>query len=176
MMIELESERLSIREMTADDLACVFPVLASNPDFLRLTEGSDGEIGRYNLERFQRDWQIGQFMDGRHMLGAYTKSDSAAIGFADYLEEHDDGMPWLGALLIARSCQRQGYGTELERRLMRHFHEDYGWSCVRAAVRKSNTAGVAFICSLGFRPVGEVKIAGLNGLCTSLVFERALIG
>ncbi len=97
-MIELESDRLLIRELKADDLARVFPVHASNPDFLALTEGSGGDVGLYDLARFQRDWQIGQLMDGRHMLGAFARNGNEAVGFADYLEEHDDGLPWLGAI------------------------------------------------------------------------------
>ena len=49
-MIELESKRLHMREITEDDLPKVLPVHLSNPEFLQLMEGSEGEAGRYDLE------------------------------------------------------------------------------------------------------------------------------
>lgn len=57
-MIDLESERLRLREMSADDLPLGLPVYLSNPDFLQQQEGSEGEAGKYDLERWQRDWFI----------------------------------------------------------------------------------------------------------------------
>src|SRR6185312_15551070 len=88
-MIALESERLTIRELAAGDLPLLMPVHLSNPAFLALMEGSEGEAGRYDLARWQRDWQIASMMPGRHMLGIFLKSTDEAVGFCDFFEEVD---------------------------------------------------------------------------------------
>jgi len=111
-MLELMAERLQIREITADDLAALLPVYLSNPAFVEQNEGSEGEIGRYDLDRWQRDWHILQMMPGSHRLGCYLKMDHTPVGFLDFLEEHDDGYPWLGTLVIQKDYQRQGLGSE----------------------------------------------------------------
>ena len=38
----LETERLVLREIEAEDLPALLPVYRSNPDYLALTEGPDG--------------------------------------------------------------------------------------------------------------------------------------
>jgi hypothetical protein len=108
-MIELESERLRIREIVPDDLPALLPVYLSNPQFVAWSEGSQGEAGYYDLAMLQRDWQVAQMMPGRVMLGIYLKATGEAVGQADYLAENpDDGLPWLGLLMIAGSHQRRG--------------------------------------------------------------------
>jgi hypothetical protein len=52
-MIAVESERLTIRELTAEDLPLLMPVHLSKPEFLALVEGSEGEAGRYDLARWR---------------------------------------------------------------------------------------------------------------------------
>lgn len=59
-MLYVESQRLTIREITEDDLVAILPVLVSDPEHLRRQEGSEGEPGRYDMQRWQRDWTIGR--------------------------------------------------------------------------------------------------------------------
>lgn len=175
-MIELESERLYMREITADDVEKVLPVHLSNPDFLRQMEGSEGEAGRYDLARWQRDWQIAQMMPGRHTLACYLKDTGEtgeAVGYVEYLEEHDDGAPWIGVLTIHRAHQRQGLGTEAFRRLMEHFREAYGWSLLHAGVLENNEAGLGFARHLGFQPIGQHTSRMSGGIQPFIVFERS---
>src|SRR5947209_7686081 len=141
-MIELESERLRLRELTEDDLANVLPVYLSNPDVVQRMEGSEGEVGRYDLERWQRDWYIGQLMPGRHMLGCYLKADGEAVGYVDYLEEDDAGQPFLGQLMIHKAYQRQGLGSEAFHCLLEHFRKDYGWPLLRTWVLEENRSAL----------------------------------
>lgn len=58
LRIHIETDRLLIRAAEADDLPALYPVLASNPWYLALTERSGGEAGRYDLAVFQRDWPV----------------------------------------------------------------------------------------------------------------------
>lgn len=173
-MIELESERLYIREITADEVEKVLPVHLSNPDFLRQMEGSEGEAGRYDLARWQRDWQIAQMMPGRHMLACYHKGSGGAVGYVEYLEEHDDGVPWIGVLTIHRAYQQQGFGTETFQRLIEHFREDYGWPLIHTGVLENNGAGLAFARHLGFQPIRHLTSRTPGGVQQFIIFERPL--
>ncbi len=173
-MLELESERLYIREITADDVEKVLPVHLSNPDFLQQMEGSEGEAGRYDLERWQRDWQIAQMMPGRHMLACYLKETGEAVGYVEYLEEHDDGTPWIGVLSIHREHQRQGLGTEAFQRLLEHFREEYSWSLIHTGVLEGNEAGLGFTQHLGFQPNRQLTSRMSGGIQQFIIFERPL--
>lgn len=161
-MIKLESERLIIREIVTDDLPAILPALVSDPEHLRRQEGSEGEPGRYDLERWQRDWAIGQMMPGRHMLGCYVKSSREAIGYAEFMEEMDDGLPWFGISLIHMKHRRQGYGTEAFQRLATMFRSEYQWPVIRAWVAIENEVGYAFAQHIGLR-IAEKKIVRLAG-------------
>lgn len=155
-MPEIETPRLRIRDAEAEDLPELLPVYLSNPDFVRVNEGSRGEAGYYNLEMFQRDWWINRMMPGGHVLGIYLKATGEAVGQANFLEENpEDGMPWLGLLMIAAPHQRQGLGREAFDALADHFRVTYGWSALRLGVLAPNTAGLAFWRALGFAQVEE---------------------
>lgn len=173
-MIELESERLFIRTITVDDVEKLLPVHLSNPDFLRQMEGSEGEAGRYDLARWQRDWHIAQMMPGRHTLACYLKDTDEAVGYVEYLEEHDDGAPWIGVLTIHRSHQRQGLGTEAFQRLIEHFRQDYGWSLIHAGVMENNEAGLGFARYLGFQPIRQLTSRMSGGIQQFIIFELPL--
>jgi RimJ/RimL family protein N-acetyltransferase len=149
--IELESARLVIREVAPDDLPLLLPVYLSNPEYVAQSEGSQGEAGYFDLEMFQRDWQIAQMTPGRHMLGMYLKGTSEAVALADFLEENpEDGQPLLGFLMIARAHQRQGLGTEAFACLAEYFKNHYGWPSLHVGVMKTNMAALAFWRGLGF--------------------------
>lgn len=176
-MIELESERLQIREITADDLEKLLPVFLSNPDSLLQTEGSDGEIGKYDLERWQRDWYIAQMMPGRHMLGCYLKENDEAIGFAEYVEEHDRlGQPWFGAIVIRKDVQRQGLGREIMAVVMEHIHKETGAPLLYSGVLEQNKAGRALAQRVGFtRSTQQAAHQFPMGKQEIIVLERALV-
>lgn len=155
-MLEIETPRLRIRDAEVEHLPELLPVYLSNPEFVRMNEGSRGEAGYYDLEMFQRDWWINRMMPGGHVLGIYLKATGEAVGQANFLEENpDDGMPWLGLLMIAAPHQRQGLGREAFDALADHFRTTYGWPALRLGVLAPNTAGIAFWQALGFEQVAE---------------------
>ena len=173
-MIELESARLRIREVAPDDLPGLLPVYLSNPQFVAWNEGSQGAAGYYDLAMLQRDWQVAQMMPGRVLLGIYLKATGEAAGQADYLAENpDDGLPWLGLLMIAGPLQRQGLGSEAFARLVQHFRDDLGWSRLRLGVLEQNTPACSFWEAQGFARVAGVGGTNSNGLPT-FTMERAL--
>ncbi len=175
-MIEFESERMRIREIVADDLERLLPVFLSNPDALVQTEGSDGEIGKYDLERWQRDWSIAQMMPGRHMLGCYLKTNDEAIGFAEYVEMHDRlGQPWFGAIVIRKDVQKQGLASEIMHALIEHIAKETGAPLLYGGVLEQNVAGRALAQRVGFtRSTQQAAHQFPMGKQEIIVLERAL--
>jgi RimJ/RimL family protein N-acetyltransferase len=170
--VALESARLVIREVAADDLPLLLPVYLSNPEYVAQSEGSRGEAGHFDLEMFQRDWRIAQMTPGRHMLGIYLKETAEAVGLADYLEENpEDSQSWLGFLMIARAHQRQGLGTEAFERLAAYFKDHYGWSSLRVGVMTTNKGALAFWPRLGFQ---EAPTADAAASKQQVTLQRAL--
>lgn len=173
-MIDIESQRLVIREITEDDLVAILPVLVSDPEHLKRQEGSEGEPGRYDLERWQRDWSIGQIMPGRHLLGCHLKSSRKAIGYVEFMEEVDDGLPWFGMLLIHMEHRRRGFGTEIFQRLTNMFRTRYQWPLLRAWVATENIAGYTFSQHLGFHIVGKKMVRLAGGMQEIVQLEYSL--
>ncbi len=175
-MIELETTRVQIREIVADDLERLLPVFLSNPDALLQTEGSDGEIGKYDLERWQRDWYIAQMMPGRHMLGCYLKANDDAVGFAEYVEMHDRlEQPWFGAIVIRKDVQRQGLASEIMNGIMEHISKETGAPLLYSGVLEQNVAGRALAQRVRFtRSIQQAAHQFPMGKQEIIVLERAL--
>jgi ribosomal protein S18 acetylase RimI-like enzyme len=174
-MIAFETSRLRVLEVAAVDLEALLPVYTSHPDFVARMEGSEGEAGRYDLARWQRDWTVAGMMPGRHLLGAYLREDGAPAGIVDFVTEHErDGQPWLGALIIQRDYMRRGLASELCQRVLDHLRVAHAAAHVSSGVAASNTAGLAFLRTSGFREVGQVSHRGPAGAELFLVMERAL--
>lgn len=167
-----ESARLTFRESEAEDLPALLAIYQSNPDFVRQNEGSAGEPGHYDMEMMQRDWWVLKLMPGSHILAMTLKETGAVIGRADYLEEHEDGYPWLGALLLDAAYQRQGLGREAFERLAQYLRETYGWPRLRLGVRRANVGALAFWRSLGFELVNSDAVDDPRREAVTL--ERAL--
>jgi RimJ/RimL family protein N-acetyltransferase len=174
-MLELTSEYVLICESTAENIATLFEIYMSNPDLVRQNEGSEGEPGRYDLDRWLRDWHVIQLMPGSHRLGCYLRASGRAIGIVDFLEEHtDDGYPWLGTLILHRDVQRQGLGTEIFQCLAAYFHRQMGWSALRAGVKAQNAAGLAFLQQMGFQVLEQRSARFTGGIQPFFLMERAL--
>ena len=174
-MLEFTSAQLQIREIAADDLPALLPVYTSNPEFVRQNEGSEGEIGRYDLERWQRDWYVMQMLTGNHQLGCYLKTDNTPVGIIHFLEENqDDGKPWLGTLVIHKDYQRRGLGTEAFSCIREYFRRNTNWTILRASVKTQNEAGFAFLKRMGFRVVKEREGRFAGGMQTFSILETCL--
>lgn len=173
-MLEIVSGRLQMRETAADNLDALLPIYLSNPAFVEQNEGSEGEIGRYDLDRWHRDWHIQQMLPGSHRLGCYLKKDLTPVGFLDFLEEHEDGYPWLGALVIDRGSQRCGFGSEAFQALIDYARENMTWTTLRAGVKAVNEEGLAFLTHLGFQTPKTGSERFVEGLQQFLVMEYSI--
>jgi len=150
-MLQLESERLYLREATESDLPAFLPVYLTNRRFL-----SWSNLCEYDLAALRRDWEVVQQTPGRCLLGIYRKDSNEAVGVADFLEQNQgDGFPWLGLLIIHGSQQGQGLGREAFQCLVAHFQTDRGWVVLRLSVLRENRPALAFWRHLGFRTVED---------------------
>lgn len=172
-MLEIMTKRLQIRETTADDLPALLPIYLSNPTFVKQNAGSEGEVGRYDLDRWQRDWQIMQMMPGNHRLGCYLKTDLTPVGILDFLEAGDDGNPWLGTLVIHLAYHRQGLGTETFQSLAGYAQQQMAWTTLRAGVKAVNAIGLIFLKHLGFQLIEEGSQQFAGGLQKFFIMEYA---
>ena len=142
---------------------------------MQQNEGSEGEIGRYDLARWQRDWHIAQMMPGNHWLGCYLKNAHTPVGIVLFLEENeDDGQPRLGSLVIHKDHQCQGLGTETFQRLAEYFRQEMSWSNLRAGVKAQNEAGLAFLEHMGFHTVKQRNARFSEGMQTFFVYDLML--
>ena len=171
-MLDLETDRVRLNEVVAEELPQLLPVLTSNSAFLQLTEGSAGEVGVYDLDRLQRDWTFAGWMPGRHVVGGYLKDTGQAIAYLDYLEENDDGFPWVGTLIIHARYQRQGLGSEILQALVEYGRAEHSWACLRTSALQTNTPALAFLAHLGFHSIGETLQTSPAGKSVALIFER----
>lgn len=151
----LETDRLIVGELEAEQLEGLLPVFQSRPEYLQMVEGTSGVPGLYDLSKLRRDWWLAQQMPGRRMCGIYVKPSQAAVGVLDFIEEsNSDGHPWVGLLMIHAAHGRQGYAREALDALLDHGRS-LGWTAIRVGVLERNEAGLSFARAMRFRPVAH---------------------
>jgi RimJ/RimL family protein N-acetyltransferase len=169
MKVAFSSPRFAIAPLTADDLDEALAVYDSQPEYQAIVEGSAGQPGYYDLGMLQRDWSIAQITPERTFAGMRLHESRALVGLLDWLDPNpNDGLPWIGLILVARPHERLGYAREAVEELIAHA----GWPLVREAVIADNGAGLALARSLGFEQYGETERALAGGLRRLLLLER----
>lgn len=173
-MEELETERVTIRDVRADDLASLLDVSTSNPQYLQLTEGSAGEPGHYDIQMLARDAAVAQMTPGRHMATIFLKETGDLVGVLDWIEENpSDGMPWVGVVMIHADWQRRGLASEALEALAESLRSR-GSSALRAGVIERNHAGRALALRLGFEVVSTTVKRLASGDEDVIVLELRL--
>jgi len=157
------TERLTVAPIEEEHLDDLFAVYVSNPDYLRLTEGTADGVGVYSKEQMLRDLQVAEWT-GRTPLGVFLREGRQLIGFLEYWERADtDGKPWLGLLMIHRDYQRRGFGSEIATGFL-DWAKFRGWPEVRIGVLEENKKALAFWRSLGFEPYASKEKRMVSGL------------
>jgi RimJ/RimL family protein N-acetyltransferase len=96
------------------------------------------------------------------------------VGFLDFLEEHEDGYPWLGTLVIEKASQRHRLGSDAFQGLVEYARQEQTWTTLRAGVKAVNEGGLAFLEHLGFQIAEEHTERFAGGLQRYLLMEYAL--
>src|SRR5690606_40241355 len=73
------TERLTVAPIEEEHLDDLFAVYVSNPDYLRLTEGTADGVGVYSKEQMLRDLQVAEWT-GRTPLGVFLREGRQLIG------------------------------------------------------------------------------------------------
>lgn len=161
--MDLETERLVLKEAEPADLENLHQVFISNTEFLELRPDV-AATGGYDVASVRRYWEGARLDPRRHILTIRDGATNETIGLIDFVTESPaDGYPWIGLVLVAESRQRHAIGTETVAAVVAHLRaEDH--LAVRMAVIESNEAGLAFARSLGFETVTEVPTTGTEAL------------
>jgi RimJ/RimL family protein N-acetyltransferase len=148
-----ETARLSASEVDEADISELLEVHLSNQPYLDLTEGSGGVAGAYDRGMLERDLTLAAMTPGRHTTILRLRADAACAGLLDWMDENpNDGIPWIGLVMIHADHQRRGLGAEAIRGLAEHGRSR-GWTRLREGVIAGNEAGMALARAVGMRQV-----------------------
>jgi RimJ/RimL family protein N-acetyltransferase len=154
----LETERLILRRLSADDGAFILGLL-NDPAWLRFI----GDKGVRNLEDARNYILTGPMdMYARLGFGLYLterKSDAAPIGICglikrDTLEDVDIGFAFLP------DFRRKGYAREAAAAVMEHARSAFGLRRLVAITSPDNEASIRLLEKLGLRFEAAVSLAG----------------
>lgn len=169
--------RLVLDEVNDDDLGAMVEVFQSNPEFLDRREGTSGVVGLYDRSKLGRDLAVAAVDPAREMLAVRTQRGMAPIGVVDLLRKHpDDGIPWLGVVVIHTDQQREGYGREVVSAIVSWMRDELRATVIDAAVDEDDEQARAFLSALGFEEVRRRWRRGPNGEVVVSVQERATRG
>lgn len=169
MAVEITTSRLAIRPLASDELREALEVYLSQLEYVALVEGSAGEPGHYEIDMLERDWAVAQITPGRVMAGIRLVETGGLVGLLDWIDPNpDDGLPWIGLILVAAAYTHCGYAREAVEGLLL----DTGWPVVREGVIASNRAGLGLAHALGFERYGETEKLLAGGPTTIVLFER----
>jgi RimJ/RimL family protein N-acetyltransferase len=167
-VIVFETPRLTASEVDEEDIAELLEVHLSNQAYLDLTEGSGGAAGAYDRGMLERDLAMSDMTPGRHTAALRLRDGGACVGVLDWMDENpNDGVPWIGLVMVHAEYQRRGLAAEAITGLADHGRSA-GWMRLREGVLEGNDAGMALARSLGMREVerkphkvaaGELELA-----------------
>ena len=166
---ELETARLSLRRLTADDAAFVV-ALYNEPSFLEHI----GDRGVRNVEDAQRFLREGPMaMYARHGFGLWhvaRRADGVGIGMCGLLKRDDLPDPDIGYAFFP-AFWGQGYAFEAVSATLGHGARAFGLRRVLAVVSPANQGSIRVLEKAGMRHEGmhamdpnepEVCVYGLN--------------
>jgi RimJ/RimL family protein N-acetyltransferase len=145
----LETERLTLREFTADDAAFVLR-LVNEPSFLRYI----GDRGVRNLDdarRYIADGPVAGFAKHGHgLMRVDRKSDGTIVGMCGVLKREALPEPDIGFSFLPEYWS-QGYALESASAVMRHARGTLGLGRILAITTRDNGPSMRLLDKLGFR-------------------------
>ena len=151
---EMESERLRLRRLRADDYALIAPILQDEQTMYAWEHG-------FTYDEVC-DWIAGMLCryreDGYGYFAALDKETDELIALAGPLTEHlyaDETALGIG-YIVRRDLWRQGYGTECARASIQYAFDRLGADRVIATIRPNNIASLGVAAACGMRAVGQI--------------------
>ena len=157
-MTVLSTERLELREFTADDAEFVLRIV-NEPAFLRYI-GDRGVRTPDDARRYIADGPVaGYARDGHGLMRVVRKSDGVGVGICGVLKRDSLPGPDIGFSFLPEHWS-QGYALESARAVMRHAREVLGLGRILAITTMDNEPSIRLLGKLGFRPEGIVNLGG----------------
>jgi RimJ/RimL family protein N-acetyltransferase len=163
--VVLETPRLALRELTADDLDFVAAML------------DDAEVMRFYPQRYDRagaqvwiERQIERYRrEGHGLWLAVVRDTGAPVGQVGLHNQEVDGVLWpeIGYLLH-RPFWGRGFATEAACAVRDHAFAHYGYARVISLIRPDNAASQAVARRMGMGEVGTTEHAGMPHLVFAL--------
>jgi RimJ/RimL family protein N-acetyltransferase len=148
-MTVVETERLALREFTADDADFVLRIV-NEPSFLRYI----GDRGVRNLDdarKYIADGPVaGYARDGHGLMRVDRKSDGAVLGMCGLLKRDALPEPDIGFTFLPEFWS-QGYALESARAVLSHARGTLRIGRILAITTRDNGPSMRLLDKLGFR-------------------------
>ena len=148
-MTVVETERLALREFTADDADFVLRIV-NEPSFLRYI----GDRGVRNLDdarKYIADGPVaGYARDGHGLMRVDRKSDGAVLGMCGLLKRDALPEPDIGFTFLPEFWSH-GYALESARGVLGHARGTLGIGRILAITTRDNGPSMRLLDKLGFR-------------------------
>jgi RimJ/RimL family protein N-acetyltransferase len=145
----LSTERLELREFTADDADFVLRVV-NEPAFLRYI-GDRGVRTPDDARRYIAEGPVaGYARDGHGLMRVARKSDGAGVGMCGVLKRDTLPEPDIGFSFLPEYWS-QGYALEAAREVMRHARVTLRLGRILAITTRDNEPSIRLLGKLGFR-------------------------
>lgn len=159
-MPTIDTERLTIRELTAGDAGFILELL-NEPGFL----GGIGDRGVRDLDGALRYIQDGPAASyARHGYGLWRvelRDSGEPVGMCGLLRRDTLPEPDLGYAFLQRHWQR-GYAVEAGAAVLRYARETLALPRVLAIVNPDNAASVKVLERLGMQAQGTIRLGAEN--------------
>jgi RimJ/RimL family protein N-acetyltransferase len=156
-LIQLQTERLRLRELTEDDAEFVVR-LVTEPSFMRHI-GDKGVRTLEDARRFIRDgpW-TNQSRTGHAQLVVELRSDGARVGVCGLLYREALDVSDVGFAILPEH-RRRGYALEAATAVIEHGRTALGLDRIVGLTTPDNVASIALLETLGLRFEATVSMA-----------------
>lgn len=167
--LELQTERLRLRQFTEGDLDQYAPMVADR-EVMRYI-GTGAAMNRMEAWRsiagILGHWQ----MRGYGMWALELKASGELIGRAGFL--NPEGWPGFElGWMLARAHWGKGYALEAARRALGYAFDDLGRDRVISLIRPGNARSIRVAETLGERLAGEVRLMRAKALVYEVLRPR----
>ena len=157
----LETDRLILRPLCAEDAEEVYENWASDPEVARFMSWNV-----HTNVQMTREWLLDVENnineEGAYEWGFERKSDHTLIGSGGIFYKEDRGMFNLG-YNIMKSCWHQGYTSEAVARILRFATEELKQSKLFAYHAKENSNTGKVMEKVGFRYIKDTEYDSMDG-------------
>ena len=159
-MIVLETERLTLREVSEADAAFVLTLLNSAGFIKNIGDRgvrTEDEARAYIVERVLGSYEA----HGFGMWLVVRKDAGVPVGLAGLVKRDGLDDPDVGYALVEMAWG-QGYAQEVAAAVMRHARESLGIAKLAAITSPENYASMAVLRKIGFTFQGMIELPGIE--------------